>query len=262
MPLLNFSWKKTVPSILQTEKTECGLACIAMILHFHGHRIDLNSLRTKYAISQHGITLRNLMALADRVQLASRPVRLEVADLANLKLPAVLHWDMHHFVVLTEIRKKKFVIHDPAAGVKNYTPEIISKHFTGVALELTPTEVFENRIEERKLSISDLWSKTFGLKQSITQLAVLSLIMQGFALALPFYSQIVIDDVLVSFDLALLKILALGFLLITLLNFITDFIRSYVVMHMSNSLGFQLAVNVNTHLLRLPLDYFFQAPYG
>lgn len=262
MGSLNFSWKKSLPSILQTEKSECGLACIAMILHFHGHRIDLNTLRAKHSISQHGITLRNLMALADRVQLSGRPVRLELADMQKLKLPAILHWDMHHFVVLAEIRKRKFIIHDPASGVKSYTIDTIGKHFTGVALELTPTEAFEAKLEERKLSIRDLWSRTVGLKRSIAQIAVLALIMQGFSLALPFYSQMVIDDVLVSFDMELLKILALGFFLITLLNFVTDFIRSYVVMHMSNSLGFQLAANVNRHLLRLPLEYFSRRHMG
>src|SRR6187549_233229 len=100
MTPLNFTWKRPLPSILQTEKTECGLACIAMILNYYGHRIDINSLRAKHAISQHGINLRSLMTLADKVQLSGRPVRLEITDMARLKLPAILHWDMHHFVVL------------------------------------------------------------------------------------------------------------------------------------------------------------------
>src|SRR5687768_6330027 len=125
MGLLNFSWGRVLPSILQTEKSECGLACIAMILNYYGHRIYLNSLREKHAISQHGITLRSLMGLADKVQLSTRPVRLELADLPKLKLPAVLHWDMHHFVVLAKVTKRKFVVHDPACGVKTFTPATI-----------------------------------------------------------------------------------------------------------------------------------------
>jgi ATP-binding cassette, subfamily B, bacterial CvaB/MchF/RaxB len=262
MALLNFSWRTPLPVILQTEKTECGLACIAMVLNFYGHRIDLNSLRVRYAISQHGTTLRNLMVLADKVQLSSRPLRLEPADFPKLKLPAILHWDMHHFVVLAKVSGKGCIIHDPAIGVKHYTFESLGRNFTGIALELTPTEVFECKVDERKLSIRDLWTRTTGMKRSILQLLVLSLLMQGFSLALPFYSQIVIDDVLVSFDLQLLEVLALGFLLITLLNVATDFIRSYVAMHMSNSLGFQLAANVNRHLLRLPLDYFAKRHMG
>jgi ATP-binding cassette subfamily B protein RaxB len=262
MSLLNFSWHTGLPVILQTEKTECALACIAMVLNFYGHRIDLNTLRARYAISQHGTTLRNLMALADRVQLSSRAIRLEPADLPKLKLPAVLHWDMHHFVVLAKVSAKDCIIHDPATGTRCYTFETLSRHFTGVALELTPTEVFECKVEQRRLAIRDLWTRTTGLKRSIVQLLALSVLMQGFALALPFYSQIIIDDVLVSFDLQLLEVLALGFLLVTLLNVATDFIRSYVAMHMSNSLGFQLATNVNRHLLRLPLDYFAKRHMG
>src|SRR5262245_32011505 len=101
-PHLSFSGRQTTPLILQTEGAECGLACLAMVASFHGHRIDLASLRQKHAISLQGATLVTLIHIATNLQLDSRPVRLELEHLDKLTLPAILHWDFNHFVVLTQ----------------------------------------------------------------------------------------------------------------------------------------------------------------
>src|SRR5690554_6229301 len=106
-----------------------------MVLNYHGHRIDLNTLRARYAVSRQGMSLKGLMTLADRLHLAARPVRLEVGDLARLKLPALLHWDLNHFVVLAALRRDGIVIHDPAVGRRRIDKAAVGKHFTGVALE-------------------------------------------------------------------------------------------------------------------------------
>jgi ATP-binding cassette, subfamily B, bacterial CvaB/MchF/RaxB len=98
---LIFSGRKTTPLILQTEAAECGLACLAMVASFHGYRTDLASLRRKHSISLKGTTLAHLIQIGSQMKLASRPVKLELTDLNKLRLPAILHWDFNHFVVLT-----------------------------------------------------------------------------------------------------------------------------------------------------------------
>src|SRR5690349_8587103 len=98
--LLDFGSRRRLPSIMQTEAAECGLACLAMILGFHGHRIDLNTLRRRHPVSLKGVTLRGLIQLASQLQLACRPIRFELDDLQELSLPAIVHWDLNHFVVL------------------------------------------------------------------------------------------------------------------------------------------------------------------
>jgi ATP-binding cassette subfamily B protein RaxB len=138
--MLVFSSSKRLPIVRQAEAAECGLACLAMVASFHGYRTDLNALRRRYPASQNGVTLRALMRLASHLQLAARPLRIEMHHLAELRLPAILHWDMTHFVVLKSVAGKGIVIHDPARGERLISLAEASKHFTGVALELSPTE--------------------------------------------------------------------------------------------------------------------------
>lgn len=262
MDLLDFSWKRKLLPILQTEQSECGLACLAMVLNFYGHKIDLTSLRTKHPISSHGLTLKAMIRLCDQVGLTSRPLRLEIDELSKLQTPAILHWDMNHYVVLKQVTKKHITIHNPAVGVQNISVKKIGQHFTGIALELYPTQEFKQVNEVRKLKISDLWTHAYGIKRNLLQLFLLSMLLQIFSLSMPFYSQLFIDDVVASKDIDLLKILAMGFLIITLMKVITEWLRSLVVLHFSNKLSFQFAANLNRHLLKLPLDYFYKRHIG
>src|SRR3569833_811094 len=139
---LHFGGGARTPQILQTEAAECGLACIAMIAGFHGHAVDLATRRSRLPISAKGAGLAQLREGAVQLQLAARPVRLEFAALARLNCPAILHWDMNHFVVLVDLRKSGAVIHDPARGRCRLTHAELSRHFTGVAVEITPTHEF------------------------------------------------------------------------------------------------------------------------
>src|SRR5919206_3644832 len=126
-----------VPLLLQTEAAECGLACIAMVAAYHGLNTNLPTLRQRYQLSLKGATMVDLTRIAGQMQLNPRALRAEMEHLPQLQLPCVLHWDLNHFVVLKEIRRGKAVIHDPARGVRHLTLDEVSKHFTGVVLELT-----------------------------------------------------------------------------------------------------------------------------
>lgn len=103
--LLEFSGNKTVPLILQAEIAECGLACMAMIANFHGHKMDMASLRKRYSANLKGMNLQQLMSLGDSIGMASRALKCPIEEIGKLGLPCVLHWDMNHFVVLTGVKK-------------------------------------------------------------------------------------------------------------------------------------------------------------
>ena len=107
------------PCILQTEASECGLASLAMVANFHGYRVDLSGLRRRIGISLKGATLIDLVRIADQIGLAARPLRLELDELAQLRLPCILHWDLNHFAVLTSVGPHGAIIHDPAVGIAN-----------------------------------------------------------------------------------------------------------------------------------------------
>ena len=130
---------RRMPVIIQTEAAECGLACLAMIAGHHGFLTDLSALRARFSLSLKGSNLAQLVRYANDLNLFSRPLRLEVDELSSLKLPCILHWNLNHFVVLQKVEQKGIVIHDPSVGVRKMAFAEVGKHFTGVALELTPT---------------------------------------------------------------------------------------------------------------------------
>jgi len=251
-----------LPLILQSERSECVLACLAMILAYYGHRVDINTLRRRHPVSSHGITLKAFVALAPKLNLTIRPLRLELKDLKNLTLPATLHWDMDHFVVLKKVRGAFLEIHNPAIGMQKMSFSEAGKHFTGIALEMTPAPYFSKKDERQRLPLRELWTHTSGLASQMTQLLILSLLLQAFAIALPFYTQIILDDVLVNYDIDLLKLLAAGFCLLIIFRQLTELLRAHVVLYMSTKVSFHFATRLCRHLLHLPLDYFSRRHLG
>ncbi|WKD49468.1 peptidase domain-containing ABC transporter [Microbulbifer spongiae] len=254
--LLHFSPGRQLPVILQTEAAECGLVCLAMIAGFHGYDTDLASLRRRFHISSHGTNLKTLMDMAGRLHLAGRALRLEMEHLEELQRPCVLHWDMSHFVVLKSVQRNKVTIHDPAVGERVLTREEFGQHFTGVALELTPTDEFQSVEDRQRLKLSHFWSRISGLKRSLIQVLLLSLLLQLFAVVTPFYMQTVVDDVILRGDANLLLVLAIGFGLLLIIQTGTNALREWVILHISSRLNMQMAANLFRHLIRLPMSYF------
>lgn len=259
---LNLGQGRRLPLVLQTEAAECGLASLAMVAGYHGFATDLAALRRRFSLSLKGATLSFVMQAAGQLQLAPRPLRVELQDLPRLAAPCILHWDMNHFVVLKSADARHAVIHDPARGLRKLAMTEVSRHFTGVALELTPTGSFERRDERQCVGMRDLMGKVTGMKRSLTQVLLLALALQVFALVSPLYMQWVVDGAVVSSDRDLLTTLGLGFLLLILIQTGVSAIRSWVVLYMSTSLNLQWLANVFSHLLRLPVSYFEKRHLG
>ena len=259
---LRFGAAKRLPMYLQTEAAECGLASLAMVACFHGHRVDLAALRRRFSVSLKGSTLAFLMQAAGRIHLAPRPLRLELEELAQLRAPCILHWDLNHFVVLKSVDGRGAVIHDPAFGIRRLTIGQLSKHFTGIALELSPTAEFKPMDDRRRVRLRDLLGHVTGLHRSLAQIFLLALGLQAIAVVAPFYMQWAVDGAVVSADRDLLTVLGLGFLLLTLVQVGLAAIRSWIVLYLSTTLNLQWLANVFSHLLRLPVSYFEKRHLG
>ncbi len=253
---------RRLPMIVQTEAAECGLACVAMVASLHGYQTDLNSLRQRFSLSLEGCTLLDLMHIAEQLELSSRPLKIELEELSDLATPCILHWDLNHFVVLKSVNAQHCIIHDPALGVRRISLTEVSKSFTGIALELTPTATFTAEQAKQSLTFSSFFSKITGLKQSLGLLLSLSVFLQLFILASPYYIQLVVDAVIISNDGQLLLVLALGFALLLLFDVATNALRSLVLLNFSSQLSVQLASNLFHHLVRLPLAYFEKRHMG
>src|SRR5262249_30087511 len=123
--------------IMQTEAAECGVACLAMIAGYHGQPCEISELRQRLSVSMKGVNLKHLVGMAERLGFAARPVRPAFDELRQLNMPCILHGDLNPFVVLAKVTRDAIVIHDPAVGVRRLPIATVSRHFTGVALELT-----------------------------------------------------------------------------------------------------------------------------
>jgi ATP-binding cassette subfamily B protein RaxB len=254
--------RRRVRLIRQTEVAECGLAALAMVSNYHGSDVDLAGLRKRFQPSLRGAALKSLIVTADAMGLAARAVKLPLEALSGLHLPAVLHWNMNHFVVVEEVRGDRALIHDPD-GRSGWMPMAeVSRHFTGVALELRPADDFEPEVARDRLRLSQLWRRMTGLKRALAQTLLLSLVLQAFALASPYYMQVALDDALPSLDRNLLTVLALGFGCFTLINAGATLLRSFVLLSAGTSLGYGIAVNVARRLYRLPVTWFEKRHVG
>ena len=260
--ILNFDGRARIRPIRQTETTECGIACLAMVLNYHGLDIDLGSLRRMHPVSLKGISLRTLIAMANRMSLVPRPVKCALGTLSQLPLPAILHWDMTHFVVLEAIDGHKHLIHDPARGTRRLSAEEVSRHFTGVALELRPAPEFRPAHRRQTLHLSQLWSRIHGLKRTVAQVLLLTLVLQAFFLASPYLLQVAVDTVLPSLDLDFLAVLALGFGGFVLIHVAASLLRGFVLLRLGSALSFQIAANLARRLLRLPISFFERRHIG
>jgi ATP-binding cassette, subfamily B, bacterial CvaB/MchF/RaxB len=242
--------------IRQTEVAECGLASLTMVANYHGLDVDLGTMRRRFAPSMRGAALRSLIALADKIGLTPRAVKLPLDQLVNLHVPAVLHWDMNHYVVIERVKGDKALIHNPD-GRSGWMPMgEVSNHFTGVALELRPSDNFETGSQRERLALRQLWRRMSGMKRALLQTLVLSFVLQAFVLASPYYMQIAVDSALPALDGDLLTVLALGFGLFTLINAVATLLRSFVLLVAGTTLGYGLASNIARRLFRLPIDWF------
>ncbi len=255
-------FRRHVPLILQSEAPECGIACVAMIASYHGHRTDLSAMRLRLAPSMKGVTLQHIAAIAQSMKLSPRGVQAPLQLLGKLRLPAILHWDMNHFVVLTKANRRRITVLDPARGKRVLPIHEASRHYTGVAMEFSPAEGFARTDERERITAWQLLTAAGGMGGTIAQVMLLSLALEVFAVASPFFVQLVIDRVVVGRDRDLLTLLGLGFSLLVLMQVATTAVRAWLGVYLSTHLNLRLLDMLFGQLLRLPLAWFEKRHIG
>jgi ATP-binding cassette subfamily B protein RaxB len=181
---------------MQDEMAECGYASLVMCLQTHGDLITLAELRENYPI---GISGSNFLQLGDIAEIRGfqcDSYELSLDEIPDLQTPCILHWDIDHFVVLTKVTKNKIVIHDPAVGEIIYNKEEVNKHFTGYALELTPTAAVNKTAKPNKrMSVFDFMQGS-NLKKHLLYTVFMALVLQLMALCIPLIMQTTIDELI------------------------------------------------------------------
>ncbi|MGP6444909.1 peptidase domain-containing ABC transporter [Rahnella aceris] len=259
---LDIRLRQRVPLVHQTESSECGLACLAMICGHYGKNVDLIALRQQFNLSARGTTLSGLTGIAEQLGLSSRPLSLDIEDLSALKVPCILHWEFNHFVVLVGVRRNHVVIHDPARGRRTINMAEVSHSFTGVALEAWPGAAFKADTVQNRLSLSTLMGSVHGLKGTLGKIFCLSVVIETINLVMPVGTQLVMDHAIPAGDRGLLTLICAGLLFFILLRAAVSMVRSWSSLVMATLINVQWQSGLFNHLLRLPLGYFERRKLG
>lgn len=254
--LLRQWMKRPVKVIYQSEANECGLACLAMVLDHHGHQVSLEQLRAFAGPYPHGMSVSDIGDVAERKGLVARPLRGEPDELDQLVLPAILHWDMDHFVVLEKVQTRNVVILDPSQGRTEISWATFGRHFTGIAIEFLRGPDLKRTQERRSLRLSSLIGPVSGLRPALVNLGLLSVALELMALASPQGFQIVIDRVLADGDRGLLPVVIVGLSFLALLQLLLGWLRSWAIIWLSSQINIGWSSGVFARLLRLPTQYF------
>ena len=260
--LLDLRWQRRVPVIHQTETAECGLACLAMICGHFGKNIDLIYLRRKFNLSARGATLAGINGIAEQLGMATRALSLELDELRVLKTPCILHWDFSHFVVLVSVKRNRYVLHDPARGIRYISREEMSRYFTGVALEVWPGSEFQSETLQTRISLRSLINSIYGIKRTLAKIFCLSVVIEAINLLMPVGTQLVMDHAIPAGDRGLLTLISATLMFFILLKAATSTLRAWSSLVMSTLINVQWQSGLFDHLLRLPLAFFERRKLG
>ena len=256
VPWLNSAGTRRLPIIRQSTIAECGLACVAMIASYFGSEQDLASLRRRFGASLHGASLASLLRISGSLRLSARAVRCGLSELKRLRAPCILHWKFDHFVVLRKATHRHLIVHDPAQGVLRLPLDEADALFTGVALELVPANDFARNKALRRLRLADIVTLDSGFTTGLAAALLLAVLSELLLLAMPFYLQTVIDQVLMRGDHLLLNTLVVGFAALAVFQLLASSTRQLTFQFLSQVTVFSLSSRVLRHLMHLPVAWF------
>ncbi|MEM0912522.1 MAG: peptidase domain-containing ABC transporter, partial [Pseudomonadota bacterium] len=267
MDISFFGHKKKAPVVMQNEIAECGLASLTMCFNWHGLDVNLHQLRSKYPCGQEGMSIADLSDICENEGLIADVYELEMDEMSELTLPSILHWDLAHFVVLTKISGKRYIIHDPAIGKLSLTNEEVSKHFTGYAMmiEKGQADAFNsakskweegNEQSRTLLTYTELLRRSTGLGSGLLNLILLTFIAQLMVMCIPLITQVVIDDFVAIGDRSYLLALIAGGIGLACFIFIVRLFRGWSSIYIGYHWHSSFSSYFFQRLVRLPLTYF------
>ncbi|MDQ3982852.1 MAG: peptidase domain-containing ABC transporter [Actinomycetota bacterium] len=253
---------KRIPYVQQLERTDCGAACLAMTLSYHGKTVPLRELRQMTGTSRDGVDAYAILRAARSYGLRGRGVTIEPDGLRDLPPGSILHWKFDHFVVFDGVRRGGVDVVDPAQGRRHISFKEFGKSFTGVAVLLEPSEDFTRARNRGKR----VWRYFFELLRSqkamIARVFTISLVIQLLALAVPILTGVVVDRIVPEGDRDLLGVLSMGFATMVLFHLLASVLRAHLLVYMRTRLDLQMTVGFIDHLVDLPYEFFLQRSPG
>jgi ATP-binding cassette subfamily B protein len=247
--------RRRIPVVQQLAATECGLACLAMVLGYHGRDTSLEQLRESCPVSRDGVNAADLIESASLLGLRGRGLRLEPDELAQVEPGStILHWNFEHFVVLAGVRKDGIDIVDPRDGRRRVPMAEFNRSFTGIALTFEPTDLFVR--QKRSNPLFPALKQAIKESGLLPRILVTSLILQLFGLGLPLLTGQIIDRVLPRADFGLFGMMVCGMAALVLLRTVGEMVRGHLLLHMRVNLDTKLTLGFIDHLVSLPYSFF------
>jgi ATP-binding cassette subfamily B protein len=251
-----------IPFVQQMEAAECGAACLAMVLAHYGRDVPLGEIREATGTDRDGVNALAILEAGRAHGLRGRGLKIEdVNDLQYLDPAAILHFEFNHFVVFSKFTRRGIEVLDPAVGRRHVPMDRLRKVFTGVALVFEPAEDFQPAARREK-RVRHYLKQVFSYPGELTRVVVTSLLVQGFALALPLLTGVLVDRVVPRGDQHLLMVMGVGLAAIVAFNFLTSFVRSHLLLNLRTHLDAQLTLSFAEHLMGLPFGFFQKRSAG
>jgi len=261
MALRKKSERKKVPSILQMEAVECGAASLAMIFAYYKKFASLEQLRVDCGVTRDGVKASNILKAARKHGLEAKGYRKEPEDLRGMQLPAIIHWNFNHFVVLEGFDKDKVYINDPGSGPKVITEEEFDLSFTGVVLIFQPGPDFQPSGQKSSFIVSlKNWVK--GSHTALVYLVIVGLLMVIPGLIVPAFSKIFIDNILLGGKDDWLKPLLWMMGIVIILQATLTWLQQHYLLRMETKIALTNAGKFFWHIFRLPVLFFQQRSAG
>ena len=239
----------------QQSASDCGAACLVMVGRYWGKRFSVNRLRDIANVDRNGASLRGLAVAAESIGFTTRPVKASLDKLAQQSLPAIIHWEGRHYIVVYEVRRDRVIVADPAIGQRTLTHAQFKAGWTGYTLLLQPTAL----LKEAKEASTPFWQFFELVKPHrivLLEVLVASILIQIFGLITPLFTQLLLDRVVVQRSNLTLTAVGLGLLIFSLFRVAMTGLRQYLLDHTANRVDLALIVGFISHTFRLPLGYF------
>ncbi len=246
--------RKKYPTIIQHDEMDCAAASMAMVSKYFGIDMGVPFFRNSIDVGPEGASLYGIAASAERIGLLTRGVQIELEDLGELKLPAITTQG-YHFVVIYKYTKRHLLIGDPATGLRKVSHEDFKAKWNNIVLLFNTTaEFFKNEAQKESF---DIYMELFRpYTKMFVQILLISLLLNFMGLATPYFSQQIIDKVLMNMDFGLLNVIGVGFIIFIIMTSASGLIRRYLTAFMSLQLDIEMSAQLFRHLFRLPASFF------
>ncbi|WP_369902160.1 cysteine peptidase family C39 domain-containing protein [Bacillus manliponensis] len=250
----NFNTLKKVPFVEQMEQADCGICCISMITQYYKSYISLFDLQEIIGSGRDGVSLYTLVETAKKIGLSANVYKRKWNEIDDVKLPAILHWNSNHYVVLEKITPEKYVIIDPAIGRQQIDADIFRMNYSGFIIFLYPNEKF---IQQKPVNSWKPYLKLLSNhKRFLASLIFWSLLLQLCMLLSPIITNYIIDKMIIPNDYRLFNMLVIGVAAVVIFQTFFLYLRSYFLVLLRNYLDWELMSKFFQHIMYLPYQFF------